>query len=38
MALQVHFKYKQANPDLQRRKMEGMKVLKKFPAKIPVSL
>ena len=37
MALQVHYKYKQQVPDESLRKAEGVKVRKKYPAKIPVS-
>ena len=37
MALQVHYKYKQQVPDESQRKTEGVKVRKKYPAKIPVS-
>ena len=37
MALQVHYRYKYQVPDESQRKAEGVKVRKKYPAKIPVS-
>ena len=36
MALQVNYKYKNQVPEESQRKAEGIKVKKKYPAKIPV--
>lgn len=37
MALHVTYRYKSQVPDLSQRRAEGIKVRKKYPAKIPVS-
>ena len=37
MALQVTYKYKALVSDEAQRKIEGVKVRRRFPAKIPVS-
>lgn len=37
MALHVAYRYKSQVPDLSQRRAEGIKVKKKYPAKIPVS-
>ena len=37
MALSVAYKYKQQVPEESQRRLEGMKVKRRFPSKIPVS-
>ena len=38
MAVNVAYKYKVQVPDVSQRKVEGLKVKRRYPGKIPVSV